>query len=183
MGEEYGETSPFQYFTSHSDPALVEAVRRGRREELATFNWEGEPPDPQDEATFQKSKLNHDLRRGGHHRVLVEFYKELIRLRKEVPALRLLSKEHMELPDSDGKKVLMLRRWSETGEAVAVFHFGKEMISTSLPIPSGGWRKKLDSADTRWLGPGSQISDSLTSEGEASITLTPQSFVLLLSGG
>ena len=30
MGEEYGETAPFQYFVSHSDPALIEAVRTGR---------------------------------------------------------------------------------------------------------------------------------------------------------
>ena len=40
MGEEYGETAPFQYFTSHGDPELVEAVRRGRREEFAAFGWE-----------------------------------------------------------------------------------------------------------------------------------------------
>ena len=43
------KTAPFQYFISHSDPELVEAVRRGRREEFAAFRWTGEPPDPQDE--------------------------------------------------------------------------------------------------------------------------------------
>src|SRR5205823_6336887 len=46
MGEEYGETAPWQYFTSHGDPDLIEAVRRGRREEFEEFEWEGEPPDP-----------------------------------------------------------------------------------------------------------------------------------------
>ena len=61
MGEEYGETAPFQYFVSHSDPALIEAVRQGRREEFAAFAWQGEVPDPQDEATFRRSRLNRDL--------------------------------------------------------------------------------------------------------------------------
>ena len=53
MGEEYGETSPFQYFTSHLDPALVEAVRKGRTEEFKSFGWEGAVPDPPGEAEAQ----------------------------------------------------------------------------------------------------------------------------------
>jgi maltooligosyltrehalose trehalohydrolase len=52
MGEEYGETAPFQYFVSHSDEALVEAVRTGRKEDFSSFGWEGKVPDPQDERTF-----------------------------------------------------------------------------------------------------------------------------------
>ena len=48
MGEEYGEVAPFQYFISHLDAQLVDAVRRGRREEFAAFAWQGEPPDPQE---------------------------------------------------------------------------------------------------------------------------------------
>ncbi len=62
MGEEYGETAPFQYFIDHSDPELVNAVREGRRREFAAFGWEEEPPDPQDEATFLRSKLDRSLR-------------------------------------------------------------------------------------------------------------------------
>src|SRR5262249_4226865 len=75
MGEEYGETAPFLYFTSHEDPALAEAVRRGRREE---FSWQGEAPDPQDEATFVRSRI--DPSRGNP--VLLALYQELIRLRR-----------------------------------------------------------------------------------------------------
>ena len=52
MGEEYGEAAPFPYFISHTDSNLVEAVRQGRREEFDAFQQEGDPPDPQDEATF-----------------------------------------------------------------------------------------------------------------------------------
>ena len=53
MGEEYGETAPFQYFSHFSDEQLVEAVREGRRREFAAFAWQGEVPDPHDEATFE----------------------------------------------------------------------------------------------------------------------------------
>ena len=34
MGEEYGETAPFLFFTSFEDPHLVNAVREGRKREL-----------------------------------------------------------------------------------------------------------------------------------------------------
>ena len=52
MGEEYGETAPFQYFVSHIDEPLIEAIRKGRASEFAHFEWEGHVPDPQDEETF-----------------------------------------------------------------------------------------------------------------------------------
>src|SRR6185312_13216691 len=52
MGQEYGETNPFQYFISHSDEQLVAAVRDGRRREFEAFGWGNDVPDPQDEQTF-----------------------------------------------------------------------------------------------------------------------------------
>ncbi|MGI8421540.1 MAG: alpha-amylase family glycosyl hydrolase [Gaiellaceae bacterium] len=61
QGEEYGETRPFQFFTDHTDPAIAEATREGRRKEFATFeSFSGEElPDPQAESTFRASKLAH----------------------------------------------------------------------------------------------------------------------------
>src|SRR5437764_6862750 len=67
MGEEYGEKAPFQYFTSHSDPDLIEAVRNGRREEFEEFAWKGEAPDPHDAETFNRSKLRWDLLEHDEH--------------------------------------------------------------------------------------------------------------------
>ncbi|HZD18776.1 MAG TPA: malto-oligosyltrehalose trehalohydrolase, partial [Actinomycetota bacterium] len=87
MGEEYGEPSPFHYFVSHSDPELVESVRRGRLEELSHFAWPEEPPDPQDERTFLSSKLRWDLRTEGEHAALLALHRELLRLRRSEPAL------------------------------------------------------------------------------------------------
>ena len=59
MGEEYGETAPFQFFTDHDDPAIAEATREGRKREFERFSaFAGEVPDPQDPATFERSKLD-----------------------------------------------------------------------------------------------------------------------------
>ena len=58
QGEEYGETAPFQYFTDHIDPFIADATREGRRREFAHFaGFAGEVPDPQDAATFERSRL------------------------------------------------------------------------------------------------------------------------------
>jgi maltooligosyltrehalose trehalohydrolase len=178
MGEEYGETAPFQYFTSHADPALVKAVREGRRREFAAFAGNGEFPDPQDETTFLRSKLNFNLHDEGRHRIIHEFYKELITLRREIPALSCLSKENLEVIDYEEEKLLYVRRWNEGSEAIAVFNFADKKSAVTLPVPEGAWAKRLDSAGKHWLGQGSRLPETLGSKGEVSITLEPTSLVL-----
>lgn len=178
MGEEYGETAPFQYFISYSDPALVEAVRGGRREEFKAFDWKGEPPDPQDEGTFRRSRLNRSLRHEGHHAVLLEFYKELFRLRRTVAALANLSKEQMEVLTYEGERFFFLRRWNGNSQVFAVFNFGDAETATAVSIPGGRWRKLLDSADERWQGKGTLVPEILDSEGKASLALSPMSLAL-----
>jgi maltooligosyltrehalose trehalohydrolase len=84
MGEEYGETVPFLYFTSHGDPGLARAVSEGRRSELIASA--AEVPDPQDPATFEVSRLTH--RRDGRHAHLREHYRRLLALRRRhLPAI------------------------------------------------------------------------------------------------
>jgi maltooligosyltrehalose trehalohydrolase len=79
MGEEYGETAPFQYFTSHGDTALARGVSEGRRGEF--ISHADEVPDPQDPATFLRSKLGH--RRDGRHGHLREHYRRLLAVRRK----------------------------------------------------------------------------------------------------
>jgi maltooligosyltrehalose trehalohydrolase len=81
MGEEHDEPQPFQFFTDHTDPAIAEATREGRRREFAKFAaFSGEDvPDPQDEETFLRSKLS--WREDEEHRA---YYRELLRLRREL---------------------------------------------------------------------------------------------------
>lgn len=180
MGEEYGDPAPFYYFISHSDEDLIDAVRRGRREEFAAFRWQGELPDPQNEATFLRSKLDHRLRFQGQHEVLYSFYRALIRLRRELPPLKVLDKEQLEVRDLEQEKILFCRRWSEQQQAVALFHFGKQARSLSVPWPEGRWRKLLDSAHSAWGGPGSTVSEEILSAGKVSLTLPAESCVLFI---
>jgi maltooligosyltrehalose trehalohydrolase len=85
MGEEWGASSPFQYFTDHDDAGLGAAVTRGRREEFASFGWSpGDIPDPQDPATFERSKLDWSELDRQPHADLLAWHKELIALRREV---------------------------------------------------------------------------------------------------
>ena len=171
MGEEYGETAPFPYFVSHSDRDLVEAVRRGRREEFMAFEWSGEPPDPQSESTFLSAKVDHALRDTEYHGVIHEFYRTLIALRKEFEALSDSGKESMEVLGLQQQNVLLARRWSSSEEVAIVFHFGEAETSVSLPFSDGRWMKRLDSGERRWHGPGSAIPQHLDSRGEVSLPL------------
>ena len=88
MGEEHGETNPFLYFVSHGDPALVEAVREGRRREFETFAWAGDIPDPQAEATFEASRPRWDQAESPAGARLRALYRDLLRLRRSEAALR-----------------------------------------------------------------------------------------------
>jgi maltooligosyltrehalose trehalohydrolase len=88
MGEEWGASTPFQYFTSYTDGALAQAVSTGRRDELRSFGWAPDGvPDPQDPATFERSKLDWSERDRGEHAELLEWYRSLIALRRTTPEL------------------------------------------------------------------------------------------------
>jgi maltooligosyltrehalose trehalohydrolase len=177
MGDEYGETAPFQYFVSHTDQPLIEAVRRGRKEEFAAFKWTAEPPDPQDEGTFQRSKLNHSLKSMQPHRALLEYQKELIRLRKSLPALRSLSKDRMDVISLEEDRVLAVRRWHEKDEVFAVFNFNDQEVWLQK-IPYGVWHKRLDSACERWLGKRHAAPDVINANGGAGLMLQAQSVLV-----
>ena len=180
MGEEYGERAPFQYFISHSDPDLIEAVRQGRREEFRSFKWKDELPDPQDEATFLRSKLKRELRSQGEHRVLWVFYKELIRLRKTVPALAMLSKERMEVRGFDPEKILFIRRGSGREEVFIIFNFDDSPKSVVLPIPAGDWRKQFDSEEEKWGGRVKAVPVRIQSGGQISLSLERKALILFV---
>jgi maltooligosyltrehalose trehalohydrolase len=178
MGEEYAEPAPFSYFVSHGDPALVESVRSGRRTHLARFEWGGEMADPQDERTFLRSILNWELRAEGHHRLLRNFYQELLRLRRDLPALFRLDKDALEVIEFEDAKVILLRRWNASSHILAVLHFDDEVSQIALPVPAGSWKRKLDSAEVGWGGRGSQGADVLVSPGEVQMSLSPWAVVV-----
>ncbi len=88
QGEEWAASTPFQYFTDHGDADLGRAVSDGRRREFAAFGWEPDDvPDPQDPETFRRSRLDWDELGRSPHADVLAWHRELLRLRREVPAL------------------------------------------------------------------------------------------------
>ncbi|WP_431843515.1 malto-oligosyltrehalose trehalohydrolase [Calidifontibacter indicus] len=88
MGEEWGASTKWAYFTDHTDPALALAVSKGRRAEFAEHGWGDEVPDPQAASTMADSVLRWEERDEPVHAALLAWYRELIRLRRAVPDLR-----------------------------------------------------------------------------------------------
>ena len=179
MGEEYGEKSLFQYFVSHSDENLIEAVRKGRKEEFAAFNWKEEISDPQDERTFLNSKLDIELRRHGKHKILFEFYKEVIKIRKKIPALYHLNKENIGIEVFENERLLLIKRCYEGDEVISVYNFNKKRVRTKLLFPKGFWKRVIDSSSQRWGGRGELSEEKIESSGsQILLTINPDSFII-----
>jgi len=111
MGEEWGASTPWQYFTDHTDPGLARAVTEGRRAEFADFGWgTADVPDPQDEATFQRSKLDWPEVERGCHAELLGWYRELIALRRARPELTDPRLGRVQVDYDEGERWLVVRR-------------------------------------------------------------------------
>jgi maltooligosyltrehalose trehalohydrolase len=87
MGEEWNCSSPFQYFVDHSDSSLVEAVRRGRREEFKSFQEGNDIPDPFDESTFRNSRLRWEELEKNTYQDVHSYYRKIILLRKKINSI------------------------------------------------------------------------------------------------
>jgi maltooligosyltrehalose trehalohydrolase len=110
MGEEWAASTPFMYFTDHADPALGRAVTEGRRREFAAFGWDPESvPDPQAVGTFERSVLRWDERHDGVHGRVLEWYRELLALRRRLPELADRSLDTVRA-DVDERGVIVVER-------------------------------------------------------------------------
>ncbi len=172
MGEEYGEEAPFLYFVSHSDPQLMEAVRKGRKEEFKDFTWKEEPPDPESEETFRKSLLDWSKIDEGNHGSLLRFYRKLIRIRRDDPVLSDRDRSSMRSAAFEDRKLMLLRRQSGSDERLLLFNFSpdKQTFSRGEYAPGGTFIKVLDSADPEWGGPGFSMPEKL--DGSESVEMS-----------
>ncbi|HZK73328.1 MAG TPA: malto-oligosyltrehalose trehalohydrolase [Clostridia bacterium] len=158
QGEEWAASSPFQYFTDHADPELGAAVREGRRREFAAFGWLPEAvPDPQDRATFDRSKLVWDELDEPYHRRVLDWYRALIELRRRLPVRRDSAGIHTEV-DDDLRTIV----------------FERDGISVRVNLGKADWISSISEGDRVLMSSVSQIK---TSAG--SICLPPSSVVIL----
>jgi maltooligosyltrehalose trehalohydrolase len=170
MGEEYGETAPFLYFTDHGDADLNEAVRSGRAREFAAFARTGELPDPGDPETLVRSRLDWSLRDEGRHHELLELYRELLRLRRTCPPLASLSLYDTTVTEHPDAEAIVLQRRTDDAEVLVVYRLGTGP-STPISLPAGPWGLLFDSADARG-------ADGAR-PGDGALELAPRSFVVL----
>src|SRR3712207_3674394 len=104
MGEEWGAATPWQFFTSHTDPEIGRATAEGRKGEFAEHGWDAdEAPDPQDPETFTRSKLDWSEPEREPHRTLLAVHRALLALRRAHPDLvdPDLSRIHVTWDDAD----------------------------------------------------------------------------------
>ncbi|MBP0440593.1 malto-oligosyltrehalose trehalohydrolase [Tianweitania sediminis] len=169
MGEEWGETNPFFFFTDfHGE--LADAVRNGRRKEFAKFahfrdeEKQKQIPDPNAEATFTRSKI--DWNKAGDASWL-PFYKELLKLRQEaiVPLLR-------EAKGNSGKIVS-----DENGILAVDWTFGAKQLSLRANLGSASAKVPAASGTVIFAEP-KTAADAATADG----TLPPSSMFYAVDG-
>ena len=175
MGEEYSEPNPFLYFVSHTEPELIEAVRKGRKEEFAAFHAEGEAPDPQAEETFSNSKLSWHLLSQPPHQTMLEYYKALINLRKKHPALRIPDRDQGRAQANHESRVLSVFRSQAGSSVLCLLNFSKEEQQANV---SQYLNSKIifNSADRQWNGPVDQANVRIDG---STIKLPPESIIIL----
>jgi maltooligosyltrehalose trehalohydrolase len=151
MGEEYADENPFFYFVSHTDEKLIEAVRDGRKKEFEAYKWDTEPPDPQGESTFAKSKIHWQKRYTGRNKMLLDWNKELIRLRKNRSALRYQEKDGVLSYVSGNRGFCLVRSNEENDDHIlSMFNFSDKETELIAPMQIDIWHKILDSLDPKW---------------------------------
>ncbi len=130
MGEEWGCAQPFQYFVDHEEPELREAVRHGRQREFMAFGWEPEEvPDPGAIDTFERSKLDWQGRDQPDAKAMLDWYQELLRLRRSHPSLTDDRLEATEVDFDEDAKWLTMRR----ARVLVACSFSTTMREWTLP--------------------------------------------------
>jgi maltooligosyltrehalose trehalohydrolase len=171
MGQEWAASSPFQYFTDHPEE-LGRLVTEGRRKEFRQFSAfrdasaRARIPDPQAEETFGRSKLEWDEAARMPHQGVLTLYRELLRLRREEPALRARGREAMTVA-TIGDRALVMRRSASggpdllvlvnLGDALAVAMSGSLVLDTEDPRFGGEAAAIREEDRVRFRRPGAVV--------------------------
>jgi maltooligosyltrehalose trehalohydrolase len=172
MGEEYSETNPFLYFTSHGDEELIRAVREGRQKEFSFFADQSDPYDPQSIETFNKSKLqweNHSEKQAK----MFAFYRELIRLRKNHPVLKSTDREGVQVVILKNSDTIILLREHGDNMVICLINFEEVPVPVELKAQKRPLIVLIDSS-----APSIGNLQNITLENE-DINLNARSFLVL----
>ncbi|MFH1319627.1 MAG: malto-oligosyltrehalose trehalohydrolase [Bacteroidota bacterium] len=159
MGEEYGEPNPFLYFVDHNNKKLSKLVREGRKNEFKSFYPDDQiaAPDPSDIDTFMQSKLTPDPLSGNASQALYNYYKTLIKLKKNHPVLKQFSKNNILV--NYNSKVFTIERWHNEKRIIACLNFSDQPVQAHLPVT---FIEKayllINSSEKQWNGPSPDAS-------------------------
>jgi maltooligosyltrehalose trehalohydrolase len=149
MGEEFADTAPFLYFTSHGDPALARAVTEGRRMEFEEFALAGDFGDPQAAESFERSKLTWSLIEEPEHNSMLRLYRDLIALRKRWPCLGNGRKDLTRVEFDEEACWLRIDRGDPSGsQAVLLCNFsaGRSALDGVFNVDESRWQLALSTA-------------------------------------
>ena len=160
QGEEWGASTPFQYFADHAEPDLALAVRDGRRREFASFGWpSGRVPDPQDPATFERSRLDWTEPSRTPHDTMLAWHRQLIALRRRTPDLHDGNLDGVRVHADERSRSLVMMR----GRVLVACNFG----TSPLQLEIGGPHRLLLAST-----PGGLVDD-------ASCVVPPEAVIIL----
>lgn len=167
-GEEFSASTPFQYFTQHEDMDLGRKVSEGRRSEFKAFGWSPEDvPDPQDERTFKRSKLNWEEVSREPHSSMLRWYQDLIKLRRSTGDLTDGRLDQVEVAFNEDEQWLVLKR----GSIEVACNFSSERRF----LPINGQRCDVLCSEKDWQFNGGRIelpAESVAITGIAANVLT-----------
>jgi maltooligosyltrehalose trehalohydrolase len=174
MGEEYADDTPFFYFVSHGDEELIKAVREGRKAEFKDFGFNTEVPDPQDEDTFNRSKIHWEKRNGHSHNIILQWHQELIMMRKTLAPLQNFNKRDVQVQIIESNAFILFRNSTRQEKLVCFFNLSESEIAVTVPESIFPANKILDSKEDKW------ISRNEDRRGVHSPTLHPAQTITLL---
>ena len=169
MGEEWGASTPWQFFTSHPDEGLGKLTAEGRFKEFARMGWdESLVSDPQDRETFERSKLDWSELETGQHATILDLYKALARIRRERPELTDPRFSRTKVSFDESARWLLMDR---SGVQIA-FNFSDDQHRVPF----------LANAPTLLLGTHPGVAIEEFGMAADSVTLPPHSAAVIASG-
>jgi maltooligosyltrehalose trehalohydrolase len=183
MGQEYGETAGFYYFTDHGDAALIEAVRQGRRKEMSAFLSGIEFMDPQDESTFERSKLNWNICREAPHAHLLAWHRDCIAMRKQHACLNNCRKDMVRAEwDRPGQSLVVERSDPSGSRALLVSNFSESEQSVEIPFQDAAWSLVLWSEAARYGPSMPEPAACVPNDAPRQVKMAATSAALYLAG-
>ena len=153
MGEEFGASVPFNYFTSFADPALASAVSQGRRREYESFFRDRAFPDPQAPETFAGSQIDWTETARSPHRELLALNRALILLRKENRCLSNCRKDLTDVGFSEGERWMVIRRGDPSDRIALLFcNLSSETRTVPMLYDASGFELALFTGEERFGG-------------------------------